>query len=205
MPVHCCCGRSLSTIQAHTMPWCEFRLSFSAALCSSKTFWTFKLHTQLLIRIKIFHWLIVKNENLIQTWDCARDGSVLCEVIVGHPSSTKAAHDLGELLQVASPPGEQILPFHPLLCLSDNEFLSPCIDILITEPEWGRLDHQQPANWECQKQRECGCRRAQEINLFSCCGFRVLCWCHSSLYRCCFKLTGKIFPFSDPWSLLSTW
>lgn len=107
--------------------------------------------------------------------------------------------------RVASPPGEQILPFHPLLCLSDNEFLSPCIDILITEPEWGRLDHQQPANWECQKQRECGCRRAQEINLFSCCGFRVLCWCHSSLYRCCFKLTGKIFPFSDPWSLLSTW
>lgn len=107
--------------------------------------------------------------------------------------------------RVAFPLRQQTLLFHPVCCLSDNDFPSSCIDILIIEPEWRRLDHQQPANWEYQKQRDCGCRRAQEINLFSCGGFRVLCWCHSSLYRCCFKLTRKIFQFSDPWSLLSTW
>lgn len=184
----------------------------TAALCSSKSLWTFLLHIYVLIRIKNFHWLIVKNENLIQTWDCVLGMAQFylipqLKVNVGHPSTYKSCpwpweapprHRVAFLLR------QQTLPFHPVCCLSDNDFLS-CIDILIIEPEWGRLDHQQPANWECQKQRECGCRSAQEINLFSYCGFRVLCWCHSSLYRCCFKLTGKIFQFSDPWSLLSTW
>lgn len=47
--------------------------------------------------------------------------------------------------------------------------------------------------------------RVQKINLFRCHGFKVLCWCHSSMYKCCFKLTGKIFRFSEPWPLLSTW